>query len=191
MNSIATGRTPALMMSLTQAPATSLLSNPISTGRAPSGLRRMRKDASVTTPSWPSEPQISPSRSYPAASRCAPPSSITVPSICTSVTPSRLLVVTPYFRQCAPPEFIAILPAMAQASCARRVGGVEKPLFLDRAGDAQIGAPGLHADHAVGVIGLQHLGHPRHAEDHAVGGGQRPPASDVPAPRGTTGTPIS
>ncbi len=35
----------------------------------------------------------------------------------TILTPSRLLVVTPYFRQCAPPEFIAMLPAMAQASC--------------------------------------------------------------------------
>jgi hypothetical protein len=63
MNSIATGRTPALMMSETQAPATSLESKPISTGRAPSGLRRMRSVASVTTPSCPSEPQISPSRS--------------------------------------------------------------------------------------------------------------------------------
>jgi hypothetical protein len=46
----------------------------------------------------------------------ARPESTTVPSISTSVTPSRLFVVTPYFRQCAPPEFIAILPAMAQAS---------------------------------------------------------------------------
>jgi hypothetical protein len=33
------------------------------------------------------------------------------------VTPSRLLVVTPYFRQCAPPEFMPILPPMVQASC--------------------------------------------------------------------------
>ena len=116
MNSIATGSTPALMMSLTQAPATSFASNPISTGRAPSGLRNIRRVASVTTPNWPSEPQITPSRSSPGASRWAPPISATVPSIITSVTPSRLLVVTPYFRQCAPPEFIAILPAMAQAS---------------------------------------------------------------------------
>jgi hypothetical protein len=32
------------------------------------------------------------------------------------VTPSRLLVVTPYFRQWAPPEFMAMLPAIVQAS---------------------------------------------------------------------------
>jgi hypothetical protein len=116
MNSIATGKTPALMMSDTQAPATSLASNPISTGRAPSGLGRMRKVASVTTPNCPSDPQITPSRSRPPASICGPPISTTVPSISTIVTPSRLLVVTPYFRQCAPPEFIAMLPAMAQAN---------------------------------------------------------------------------
>ena len=63
MNSIATGSTPARMMSATQAPATSLEANPISTGRAPSGFARMRSVASVTTPSCPSEPQTSPSRS--------------------------------------------------------------------------------------------------------------------------------
>ena len=63
MNSIATGSTPARMMSETQAPATSLDAKPNSTGRAPSGLRRIRSVASVTTPSCPSEPQTSPSRS--------------------------------------------------------------------------------------------------------------------------------
>jgi len=116
MNSIATGRTPARMMSATQAPATSEEEKPISTGRAPSGFGRMRSVASVTTPSWPSEPQTRPRRSSPPASMCAPPSSTTVPSISTTVAPSRLFVVTPYFRQCAPPEFMAMLPAIAQAS---------------------------------------------------------------------------
>ena len=46
----------------------------------------------------------------------APPMSTMVPSISTICTPSTLLVVTPYFRQCAPPEFMAMLPAMVQAS---------------------------------------------------------------------------
>jgi hypothetical protein len=116
MNSIATGRMPARMMSATQAPATSFESNPTSTGRAPSGFGRMRSQASVTTPSCPSDPQTTPRRSRPKASPQGPPSVTTVPSIRTSRTPSRLFVVTPYFRQCAPPEFIAILPAIAQAS---------------------------------------------------------------------------
>ena len=30
--------------------------------------------------------------------------------------PSRLLAVTPYFRQCAPPEFMLTLPPIMQAS---------------------------------------------------------------------------
>jgi len=32
------------------------------------------------------------------------------------LTPSTLLVVTPYLRQCAPPEFMPMLPASVQAS---------------------------------------------------------------------------
>ena len=38
-----------------------------------------------------------------------------VPSISTISTPSRLLVVSPYFKQCSPPEFSATLPPMVQA----------------------------------------------------------------------------
>ncbi len=36
-------------------------------------------------------------------------------SMVTSSTPSTLLVVRPYFRQCTPPEFSAMLPPMVQA----------------------------------------------------------------------------
>jgi hypothetical protein len=117
MNSMATGRRPARMIALTHSPAVSLRSKAIITGRAPSGRGRMRKVASVTTPSCPSDPQTTARRSSPSASPVSCPSSTTVPSISTMVTPRRLLVVTPYFRQCAPPEFMAMLPAMAQASC--------------------------------------------------------------------------
>ena len=117
MNSMATGRTPALMMSATQAPATSFESKPIRTGRAPSGLRQdaqrgLGHDAKLPFGPADHAQKVQPRRVAP----WAPPSVTTVPSIRTSVTPSRLFVVTPYFRQCAPPEFIAMLPAMAQAS---------------------------------------------------------------------------
>jgi hypothetical protein len=44
-------------------PGTSEESKPNSTGRAPSGLAISRTVASVTMPSWPSEPQTRPSRS--------------------------------------------------------------------------------------------------------------------------------
>ena len=116
MNSIATGNTPALIISETHAPATSLELKPSNMGRAPSGLRKIFNVASVTMPNCPSEPQITPRRSRPAGSRCPPPISMMSPFIKTIFTPSKLLVVTPYFKQWAPPEFIAILPAMAQAN---------------------------------------------------------------------------
>ena len=54
------------------------------------------------------------------------------------------------------------------------IGGVEEAQLLDRAGDAEIGAPGLHPDDPIGGVGLQHPVHPRHPEDHRIGGGQRP-----------------
>ena len=116
MNSIATGKTPARIMSDTQAPATSLLSKPINTGSAPSGLCRIRNVASVTMPSWPSEPQMTPNKSNPSASKWLPPMSRISPCIVTNFTPIKLFEVTPYFKQCAPPEFIAMLPAIAQAN---------------------------------------------------------------------------
>ena len=47
----------------TQSPASSEAEKPISAARAHSGLRRMRTVTSVTTPSNPSEPVMTPSRS--------------------------------------------------------------------------------------------------------------------------------
>ena len=44
----------------------------------------------------------------------APPSATTSPSGVTSSTPVTWLVVKPYFRQCAPPEFSATLPPIEQ-----------------------------------------------------------------------------
>ena len=41
----------------------------------------------------------------------------TSPFISTISQPSTLLVVMPYFRQCTPPEFSAMLPPMVQAIC--------------------------------------------------------------------------
>ena len=88
---------------------------PISSARAPGGFGSRRTVTSVTTPSSPSEPTVTPSRSYPGASMCLPPSRTTSPSMVTSSTPTTLLVVSPYFRQCTPPEFSATLPPMVQA----------------------------------------------------------------------------
>ena len=54
------------MIAATHSPASSAESKPNSTGRAPSAARSRRTVASVTMPSWPSEPIIRPSRVEPA-----------------------------------------------------------------------------------------------------------------------------
>jgi hypothetical protein len=97
------------------------------------------------------------------------------------------------------PVFQAMRPARVHRDVARNgagqlaggVGGIEEPVRLDRARHAQVGAPRLHPDEAVGVVGLQHpfiRATPRMTLS-AVG--SAPPASEVPDPRGTTGTPSS
>ena len=54
---------PAPMIAATQLPACSFDGKPIRSARAVSGFYRIRTVTSVTTPSKPSEPVISPSRS--------------------------------------------------------------------------------------------------------------------------------
>jgi len=50
------------------------------------------------------------------AERLSPTWDTISPSIRTISTPSTLLVVRPYFRQCTPPEFSATLPPIEQAT---------------------------------------------------------------------------
>ena len=69
---------------------------------------------SVAIPSVPSEPTNAPSRSGPGDSRAKPPSRTTSPSGSTATRPVTWLVVKPYFRQCAPPEFSATFPPIVQ-----------------------------------------------------------------------------
>jgi hypothetical protein len=73
-------------------------------------LRSSRTVTSVTMPRVPSEPSTTARRSGPTWSRPSPPSVTTLPSGVTNVTPYTWLVVNPYFRQWAPPEFSATLP---------------------------------------------------------------------------------
>ncbi len=174
MNSIATGSTPALMMSATQAPATSLELKPISTGRAPSGLRRMRRVASVTTPSWPSDPQITPKQVKPAR----------IQMRAADLDHGAVHRHHRHAQQVVGrhPVFQAMRPARIHRDIARdgagklrgRIGGVEEPLFFDSTGHRQVGAPRLHPDEPVVIIGFQHRVHPRHAQDHRIRRRQRP-----------------
>jgi hypothetical protein len=85
---------------------------------AVAGLRsRIRTVTSVTTPSSPSEPVDQAEQVIVRpASRCVPPEPHDLARRSSPVsTPSRLLVVRPYLRQCTPPEFSATLPPIVQA----------------------------------------------------------------------------
>src|SRR5437899_2079974 len=50
-------------------------------------------------------------------SRHFPPRCTSEPSGRTTSSPRTCVVVNPYFRQCAPPEFSATLPPMLQTDC--------------------------------------------------------------------------
>ena len=63
MISMPPGMIPAPITPATQSPAPSTDGKPISKARAPGGFGRMRTVTSVTTPSMPSEPTVTPSRS--------------------------------------------------------------------------------------------------------------------------------
>ena len=116
MNSIAAGTTPSAMMAATHSPAAGTVSNDAIRVRVTGALRRIFTTTSTTTPSSPSEPVTRPSRSSPPWQPDLPPSVTISPPGTTMVTPSRLLVVRPYFRQCSPPLFSATLPPMVQAT---------------------------------------------------------------------------
>ena len=104
---------PAPMMAATQAPAASL-----DRSRAASGAR-LRPLLSAS-PSLGDDAELAfrpddeaRSRSRPDRDSAADIEDLAV--ISTMRTPSRLFVVTPYFRQCAPPELVATLPPRVQA----------------------------------------------------------------------------
>ena len=66
------------------------------------------------------------------------------------------------------------IPGDGAGQLAGRIGRVEKAIGFHGTGDRQVGAPGLNADESVVIVGFQHVAQPRHPQDHAVGGGQRP-----------------
>ena len=123
----------------------------------------MRSVASVTTPSWPSEPQITPRRSRPAASRWAPPISTTVPSISTMRHAEQVVGGDPVLQAVGAAGVHRDVAGDGAGELARRVGGVEEILVLDRRRDAEVGAAGLHPDEAVLGIDLEDLVQPRDA----------------------------
>ena len=161
------------MMSLTALPACSASGKSATSVRTASGLRSNRTMISVTTPTVPSEPTITARRSGPTWSNESPPTVTTLPSAHTIVSPRTWLVVKPYFRQCAPPEFSATLPADRADDLARRVGCVVQVVGGHRGGDAEVGHPRLDDRALVLRVDGEDRAHPGQPDDDPVGDGQR------------------
>ena len=112
--STAAGTIPAATMSLTTSPAAATDGKSASSVRTDSGVRSSRTVIFVVMPRVPSEPRNTPRRSGPSCSPVSLPSVTTEPSASTTSIDSTWLVVKPYLRQCAPPEFSATLPPIVQ-----------------------------------------------------------------------------
>ncbi len=112
--STAAGTIPAATMSETTSPAAAIDGKSASSVRTLSGVRSSRTVIDVVMPSVPSEPRNTPRRSGPACSPVSEPRVTTEPSGSTTSQDSTWLVVNPYLRQCAPPEFSATLPPIVQ-----------------------------------------------------------------------------
>ncbi len=99
------------MMAVTACPAASMLSKIPKSVRVPSANGRSLTSISVAMPKQPSEPTKRLTRSSaPSGTRPAPPNWTTRPSAMTTVSPVTYRWVTPYLRQCGPPEFSATFP---------------------------------------------------------------------------------
>ena len=114
--SMPAGSTPALVISRTASPAASIEAKSASSTATVSGARNSRSVMAVAMPRVPSLPMNTPRRSRPPISGRPPPRVVTLPSGNTTSMASTWLLVTPYFRQCTPPEFSATLPPMLQAT---------------------------------------------------------------------------
>ena len=115
MISIPAGRIPAAVTSRTASPAASMLVKSASSTATASGCLSKRKVIAVAMPKVPSLPMNTPRRSNEGISASGPPRVVTVPSGSTTSSSKTWLLVTPYLRQCTPPEFSATLPPTLQA----------------------------------------------------------------------------
>ena len=116
MISIPAGSTPAPVMLRTASPAASIEGKSASSTATLAGVRSSRRVMAVAMPRVPSLPMNTPRRSRPGISGSSPPRVAIEPSGSTTSIASTWLLVTPYFRQCTPPEFSATLPPMLQAT---------------------------------------------------------------------------
>ena len=168
MNSIATGMMPAPMIAATQPPAASLVGKPKSTGRASSGIGRMRNVASVTMPSWPSEPTTRPSRSRPPTVEIGPADLDDRAVDKHHFDAEHIVGRHAIFQAMRAAGIHADIAGDRAGKLRRRIGRIEEALGHHRIRDREIGHAGLHADRAIGVIDVEDARHFGDADDDRI-----------------------
>jgi hypothetical protein len=119
-------------------------------------------------PSCPSEPQTSPSRSYPGASSALPPSSITVPSKSTILTPRRLFGRNPVLQAVRAAGIHPDVPANGAGELRTRIRRIEEAVGRNRIGNIEIGHARLNRRRAVEQVDIQDARHLRQTDDDRV-----------------------
>ena len=77
-------------------------------------------------------------------------------------------MVTPYLKQCGPPEFSADVAAQGGRLLAGRIGKVLVAEGRQRGAQLQVEESGLHSGPQIGAVHLQDPVHPDHLEDDAA-----------------------
>ena len=152
-------------------------------------VRRTQIDVAI--PHIPSLPTKAPRRSYPGGSGPSSPRTVTVPSASTTSRAMMWLAVTPSARQCGPPELFATLPPIVHVCWLLGSGAKCSPWAATARLRSRLSTPGsTHARRASGsterirFILVSEI-------TTAPSGGTAPPASPVPEPRATNGTPAA
>ena len=190
MSSSSDGVMPARLIACTASPAATRVGKFAARVSGGAGSGRRRRVASATTPSVPSEPTSSDSRSSPATRfTVGPPSSTRSPSASTTVTPSTLSRVAPYLTQHRPPALVAMLPPMVEKSRLAGSGAYQRPCSAAAAFSAPLSTPAsTRATRLAGSISrMRVISSVESTMPPSIAAA--PPESPVPAPRGTTGTP--
>ncbi len=187
--SIAAGTIPAAITALTVDAPASTDEKSISIVQIAGGSGVSRTHTPVVTPSIPSLPTNTPRRSNPAGSGSSPPRTVTSPSGSTTSNASTWALVTPSARQCGPPELLATLPPIEHVCWLLGSGAKCSPCDATALVRSRLRTPGsTHARRAAGSTDSTRFIFVV-AMTTAPSGGTAPPASPVPEPRATNGTP--
>ena len=114
ITSMAAGTMPSAMIALTVVAASRTEANDRSRVRTSGGFLVSFTATLVAMPRVPSLPMNAPRRSSPAGSASSPPSIATWPDGSTASMATTCASVTPYARQCGPPELLATFPPIVQ-----------------------------------------------------------------------------